>query len=385
MTPFRFASLLPFGKWYGHELQEGINRFVEEESRGGDFFEFSSNHAGIIKLQAQQSVQGVITFTVPKNLREWIRVRELKAINVSATSDEYEVPSVLNDDWRAGADAAQELIQNGATSLLYYCEAAPGPGFRSRRLEGAKSVCDESGVPFTHWKTNIMTDDISERETQRQSVLSELLAQRGSPAAVLTSSASAAATVTRAAAMLGWQLGRELALMHLCDYREYRGQSVQGISAIRLDWRLVGYRAAKSIFNWVEHGIEPPMVQKVAPLPAELTTSSDASYGRDLVTRVRSLLRHSKDYGITVREIATRLSVDPSTLHRNWRSAFDHSLHDELVTRKINFAKSLLYDTDLPIAEVAPRCGYGSQCHFTAAFRNQEGLSPAQWRRQKNR
>jgi len=48
--------------------------------------------------------------------------------------------------------------------------------------------------------------------------------------------------------------------------------------------------------------------------------------------------------------------------------------------KRIERAKSLLVEPQLSIAEVALRCGFGSQSNFTTAFRRLTNVTPGAYR-----
>ena len=53
-----------------------------------------------------------------------------------------------------------------------------------------------------------------------------------------------------------------------------------------------------------------------------------------------------------------------------------------LTNVRMEQAKKLLLSSDLPIAEVAERSGYGDYRVFTKVFKNSEGITPSQYRRE---
>jgi transcriptional regulator GlxA family with amidase domain len=57
------------------------------------------------------------------------------------------------------------------------------------------------------------------------------------------------------------------------------------------------------------------------------------------------------------------------------------SPHDYLLTRRISAAKGLLIGTDLPLSEVAIRCGFNSQAYFSDCFRRKTGQTPGSFRK----
>ncbi len=53
-----------------------------------------------------------------------------------------------------------------------------------------------------------------------------------------------------------------------------------------------------------------------------------------------------------------------------------------LTNIRMEQAKKLLISTDLAIAEIADRCGYGDYRVFTKVFKKSEGITPSQYRRE---
>ena len=62
-----------------------------------------------------------------------------------------------------------------------------------------------------------------------------------------------------------------------------------------------------------------------------------------------------------------------------------HSILQELLSARIERAKTLLSQTSLPIPEIAASCGYKFPAHFRNAFRAATGLNPLAWRKQQSK
>lgn len=75
-------------------------------------------------------------------------------------------------------------------------------------------------------------------------------------------------------------------------------------------------------------------------------------------------------------------SVALSTFHfaRAFKITTGESPHAYVVGRRVRAAKQLLRESDLPLAEVARRCGFKTQSHFTGVFRKRVGLTPKVYR-----
>jgi len=88
--------------------------------------------------------------------------------------------------------------------------------------------------------------------------------------------------------------------------------------------------------------------------------------------------RPHEDYAI--RGLARRLHCSPSHLSRRFRAHTGVPLSDYVITARIRHACHLLSESDLPVKEVARRCGYTSVHYFSRQFRQQAAASPAAWR-----
>ena len=54
--------------------------------------------------------------------------------------------------------------------------------------------------------------------------------------------------------------------------------------------------------------------------------------------------------------------------------------HGGAISARIEAAKLLMTDTDLPISEIGERCGYESVVHFSRQFKKITGVSPSAYR-----
>ncbi|MCB1906515.1 MAG: AraC family transcriptional regulator [Rhodocyclaceae bacterium] len=102
---------------------------------------------------------------------------------------------------------------------------------------------------------------------------------------------------------------------------------------------------------------------------------------REMVLRVRDLLRDALPESPTIDEVAAGLHLSPRTLHRRLRdegTSF-RAIKDAL---RRDIALSRLTKTRRPIAEVASELGYADTSAFYRAFTGWTGQSPQRFRRQ---
>lgn len=75
--------------------------------------------------------------------------------------------------------------------------------------------------------------------------------------------------------------------------------------------------------------------------------------------------------------VARQVGMAPHHLHRTFRAIQGLTLHRSIVQLRMNEAKRLLQQTDMPISSVCNRVGYSSLPSFTRLFRSRFGCAPS--------
>lgn len=102
------------------------------------------------------------------------------------------------------------------------------------------------------------------------------------------------------------------------------------------------------------------------------------------VTRLKQILSYIHNHyaeKITLEDIAHQVNICPSECCRFFKKNMHESLFDYLLNYRIEQSLSLL-GKELPITEVASRCGFSSPSYFSKEFRKRMGSTPKEYRRQ---
>jgi len=83
----------------------------------------------------------------------------------------------------------------------------------------------------------------------------------------------------------------------------------------------------------------------------------------------------------SISEVATQCGLSGDYFGRAFKRTTGFSPHRWLTKRRVERAKALLDEPDLPLAEIAQVCGFVDQSHFTRVFFKSEGCNPGRWRR----
>ncbi|GJG86753.1 AraC family transcriptional regulator [Gemmatimonadetes bacterium T265] len=98
------------------------------------------------------------------------------------------------------------------------------------------------------------------------------------------------------------------------------------------------------------------------------------------LARVVEYLRAHYRESITLERLAAEAAISKFHFARLFRAATGEAPHRFLVRLRVDAARQLLRDTELPVAEVAAAVGYGSVAQFAAAFARHVGRTPRAFR-----
>ena len=98
--------------------------------------------------------------------------------------------------------------------------------------------------------------------------------------------------------------------------------------------------------------------------------------------RVIDFIEDNLEGDLSLQAMAAEVDISPLYLARAFKAAVGQSPHQYVLARRIERAKELLRNTDLPVVDVALSSGFSSQSHLSHWFIRQIGVSPAMYRRQ---
>lgn len=126
------------------------------------------------------------------------------------------------------------------------------------------------------------------------------------------------------------------------------------------------------------------IIARVARLHATTTATILRHKGGLSARQLRLLIDHINEHlgePVTLRELADLAKISQSHLCQAFRQSTGSTPHQYHIARRIDRARLLLAETDLPIADIALIVGYGDQSQFGVAFRKSVGVSPLAYRR----
>jgi len=128
--------------------------------------------------------------------------------------------------------------------------------------------------------------------------------------------------------------------------------------------RLLREKYSRALRDGVEHSVEI--------LPAD----------RDFLTRLTDTIYSSiSNSNLTSEKLADKACMSQSQLNRKVKSITGYNTSAYVLQIRMERAQRLLASTETPIGEIADKCGFGDQSHFTRSFKHLFGMTPTQYRK----
>jgi AraC family transcriptional regulator len=97
--------------------------------------------------------------------------------------------------------------------------------------------------------------------------------------------------------------------------------------------------------------------------------------------RVQQYIDTHLESALSLSELASVVGLSRMHFAAQFREATGYRPHEYVLSRRIENAKVILSNTNMPIAEVALSVGFNAQSHFSTVFKRLTGDAPARWRR----
>ena len=98
------------------------------------------------------------------------------------------------------------------------------------------------------------------------------------------------------------------------------------------------------------------------------------------MARVRAVVAEKMEAPLSVDDLARAANLSPIHFARQFKRSTGRAPYQYIIEQRVERARELLRG-DLPIAEIAVRCGFTHQEHLTRIFGRTTGVTPGAYRR----
>jgi LacI family transcriptional regulator len=155
------------------------------------------------------------------------------------------------------------------------------------------------------------------------------------------------------------------------------------LSSIDVNSERGGYVAAELLDDLMDGRQPASLSRDFAPRGVVTRQSTDIIAVRDPhVAHAVRLIRDNACSLTGIEELLSEVPISRSELFRRFKRYLNRSPKKEMSRVRLEHAKKLLGETDLPISAVAERVGFRESKYFIDVFHKVEGMTPLNYRRQ---
>ena len=383
----RVALLLETSTEYGRGLLRGIVKYVRLNGPWSVYISPGHFEQALPKAKSWPGT-GIIARIHSSHMAEMVLGTGLPVVASPLEEMPWDQPQgdfcEIRTNSRAIARmAAQHLMEQG---LLHFGFCGFGTCQWSLHREQAFAEClAEAGltchsrhIQFANWIQR--PDWIQTWESERPRI-ERWLQSLPKPVGVMACNDACGREVLQACATAGLHVPDQVAVVGVDNDELFCELSDPPLSSVALNLEQAGYEAALLLDAMMLRQPKPQETIFVNPVRVVARRSSEIIAHDDPL--VVAALRFIKDHAgqpIGVPDVVSELRVCRRTMERRFSRAIGRSILSEIIRCRLDRAKRLLIETDLPVHLVATSSGFLSIKTFNRAFLRAEGRTATGYR-----
>ncbi|RYG23446.1 DNA-binding transcriptional regulator [bacterium] len=359
---------------YGREILKGISRHRAVHGGWSVFLDERELDAPAPEWLLDWEGDGVILRSTTPELAEGLRSRGLAVVDLNDRHGDLGLPRIASDMRAIGRLAAEHLLKRGYKSLAY-C-GFEGEAWCDARLAGVLECAEPYAVFRTPWR------GLREHAWQEErDAIGTWLSSLPKPLGVVACNDVRGHHVLDACRLSGLDVPEEVAVIGVDNAETFCALCDPPLSSVVPDAARIGHEAA-ALLDCLMRGEDVPKGTTLVPPKGVVTRQSTDSVAiaDPLVARSVRFIRENAQCPIGVDDVLARTGVSRSTLERRFRAALGRSPHDEIGQARLKRVKTLLRETDWPLARIAEETGFDHPEYMMVQFKRETGQTPSQWR-----
>ena len=287
------------------------------------------------------------------------------------------------DDTAIVESAFNLMKKRGLENFAFVNAAEVTEILRSRRRAAAlRRMADKAGFTFT--ECGACRDD---NWTSRLTSLADEITALPTPCGVMAYNDRCAREVIDACNLAGLSIPSQIQVVGVDDQQEICENVRPRLTSIEPDFEGVGYLLAQRMDELLTTGKAKKTSICGVKRIVERETTRDLSGAARLVTAAEKYINANacqglppSPKGLLPSALAAALKVSRRYLEIRFKEVKGEGIAEAIRRRKLEEVCRLLRETDLPIGEIAARCGFPVQTHLNAIFRRTFGTTLRDYR-----
>jgi LacI family transcriptional regulator len=304
------------------------------------------------------------------------RLQGCVSVAINADRCAEGVASVCLDEARVTELAVSHLLARGFRQLTTVRFAAWARGRERRFREAAlrAEACLEPG-----WSSDAVAPCSLEDDP---AAIMAWLSGLKKPCGIFACTDAWARVVARYASAAGLRIPEDLALVGVDNDALECEIAAPPLSSVAVPWARYGETAARLVQSGLRGKLIAGTRVLVEPLDVVVRRSSDIFAIQDpLVAAAVAWIHGHVEQRLTVPTVASALRATRQRLERGFRRHLGRTVLEEIRNARVEVARRLLWNTDLPLIDIARRSGFTNAALLNVAFHREVGMPPGAYRR----
>lgn len=376
--PIEISLLVNPATAWARSIIAGVGDY--SRSRGGWVLRFETTGGRQTEyLPKHWHGDGIVARIVDQEQHDDLMRLGVPLVNVGGIRSWPGVHNVSVNTERIATMAAEHLIDQGLRHFGFLGVKRFSPSRERWRL--FRDAVEPAAESVDCWELSRRVGTGTQASEQRAQLI-DWLSKGPQPIGLLAWSDEQARVALEACQMANLAVPEQVSILGVDNDELICNLTSPPLSSIELGIDRIGYRAAELLESMLD-GSEAPSegVHLLDPIGvlARQSTSLLALEDQKVADALR-FIGDRVDGPLQVGEVVASVGVSRRNLERRFKAATGRSVAAEIRREKLERARRLLLDTDLPVSQVAYRCGYEYPEHFITTFRREIGEPPQRFR-----
>lgn len=317
---------------------------------------------------------GLIARVASPDLVDEISASGLPVVNVADIQIQgFSAPCVRTDDRISIQMATEHFIDRGFRNIAYV-----GSRQNSNPIwygNAFKEALEEKGLPCNSYY-------LGDKSADQPDNITEWLLSLPKPVGILVWGHGNGRMVVDTCMEAGISVPHDIAI--LCgSYDELLSHACfPALSGILAPTEQIGYKAAQLLHQMMQGKKVPNKITYLPPLGIMERLSTDTLAVEDpKLVQVVEYIHQNAFEPITMGHILHAVPMARRSLERRFMQVFGRSPLEEIRRLRIDKARRLLAETDLPMQNIAEACGYATYNYLTHVFKQVTHMTPRDYRK----
>jgi len=372
------ALLIETSREYGRGLVRGVTQYHRERGNWSIYFKPQGLGDAPPAWLKSWKGDGILARINDRRMADHVLGTGLPVVDLRGALGDLDVPLLGVDNRAVAKMAFQHLLDCGLRNFAF-CGVPPGRNryddercdFFRQQVEATGFHCDV----FSRWRG---WGNWERGQQQIQRWLTGL----PKPVGVMTCHDDRGQQVLDACRRAGLHVPDQVAVISVDNDAYLCNLTIPPMTSVDVNPERNGYEAA-ALLDRLMSGRKPPKRPAYfEPRGIATRQSTDIVAVND--PHVARVVRYIRDHGcegISVEQALSQADVSRSTLTRSFKRLLGRTPKAELTRVQLDRAKQLLLETDLPMTDIATRCGFNEAKYFITVFHKSVGVTPLTFRR----